>query len=352
MANYVLLETINLTQAVASVTFDNLPTSGYTDLKVVYSVRVDSSSQDVINISLNGSSSNFSSKLLYGLGSSAGSQSSPAQQSGIMNIASSTANTFSNGEIYIPNYLSSNYKSISADAAAENNATSAVMGLFATLWSNTSAVNSVTLTPTTPSGGNFVANSTFSLYGLAAVGTTPALAPKATGGNIVANDGTYWYHAYLSSGTFTPQVELSCDILTVAGGGGGASNIGGGGGAGGVVYLSGQSVSSASNVVVGAGGLFGGSNSSDFRGTNGVNSQFASLTAAVGGGAGETNHLLVLAVVLAEVLAVLTNQQVLEQQDRVMLVVLELITGELVVVEQEPLAVLMEHPQLVQVEMV
>jgi hypothetical protein len=46
--NYVLLETIALTQAAASVTFDNLPTSGYTDLKVVISARLSITSADLV----------------------------------------------------------------------------------------------------------------------------------------------------------------------------------------------------------------------------------------------------------------------------------------------------------------
>ena len=37
--NHVLLETIELTQNAASVTFDNIPQTGYTDLKVVVSGR-------------------------------------------------------------------------------------------------------------------------------------------------------------------------------------------------------------------------------------------------------------------------------------------------------------------------
>ena len=279
--NYILLERIELAASAASVTFSNIPQSGYTDLKVVYSARVDSSAQDVINISLNGISSGFSSKLFYGLGSSTGSQSSPAQQSGIMGISNSTANTFSNGEMYIFNYLSSSYKNISSQAAAENNATSAVMGLFGTLWSNTAAINSVTLTP---AGGNFVANSTFSLYGLAAVGTTPA-APKAEGGDVFYSDGTYWYHFFKSSGTFTALQPLSCDILQVAGGGGGGGGVGGGGGAGGVLGYASQSVSGTVSVTVGAGGGRGTGNGTDGA-TNGGNSQFGLLTASVGGGKG------------------------------------------------------------------
>jgi hypothetical protein len=67
----------------------------------------------------------------------------------------------------------------------------------------------------------FVQYSTFYLYGVAKLGTTPAIVPYATGGDTIMTDGTYWYHAFTSSGTFTPAKGLSCDVLVVAGGGGG-----------------------------------------------------------------------------------------------------------------------------------
>jgi hypothetical protein len=37
--NYVLLETIELTANASSIVFDNIPQTGYTDLKVVFSTR-------------------------------------------------------------------------------------------------------------------------------------------------------------------------------------------------------------------------------------------------------------------------------------------------------------------------
>ena len=75
-----------------------------------------------------------------------------------------TASTFANGEIYIPNYAGSTYKSLSADSVTETNATGAVRAFHATLWSNTAAINQITLTP--DAGGNFVQYSTAYLYGV------------------------------------------------------------------------------------------------------------------------------------------------------------------------------------------
>ena len=279
--NMILLETIALTQSAASVTFDNLPTSGYTDLKVVVSARTDriAAGSDWTKISFNGVTTDLSMRSLYGTGSTAGSYTDTLIYSST-NSNSQTATTFGSTEFYIPNYRSSNFKSVSADGASETNAsTNNDLLLVAGLWSSTDAITSITLAPYT--GPNFLADSTFSLYGVAALGTTPVLAPKATGGNIVANDGTYWYHAFTSSGNFVPQVGLTADCLVIAGGGGGTQ--GGGGGAGVLTYSGSNSLSITNYaVVVGSGGA--GNVSSSGIGTSGVDSSFNSTTSSGGTG--------------------------------------------------------------------
>ena len=286
--NYILLETIALTQSAASVTFDNLPTSGYTDLQIVASARTNrtSAQEDSLAISFNGSTANFTVVSLYGDGATA--QTSAFTTNGAIRLVAatdiSTANTFGNSSLYIPNYRSSNNKSFSIDAVTENNATTAWAFLAAGLWSQTAAINSITLTPLV--GTSINQYSTFSLYGIAALGTTPVLAPKATGGNIVANDGTYWYHAFTSSGNFVPQVGLTADVLVIAGGAGGGRSFGGGGGAGGLLAFTSQALANGTNYActIGAGGANQGG--SAFVGNNGNDSQFASLTLVKGGGGG------------------------------------------------------------------
>lgn len=283
-ANYVLLEKITVGAAgAASVTFSGIPQTGYTDLVVKVSARTSRASvEDGIYMYFNADTTNYDWRTLVGNGSSASSTNKTSAGFGTTWIGridgnNSTSNTFASLDIYIPNYTSANQKSYSVDSVTENNATEAYAHLSAILFSGTAAVSSITL-----GGSNapFVANSTFYLYGVAKLGTTPAIAPKATGGDTIMTDGTYWYHAFRSSGTFTPAVNLSCDALVVAGGGGG-SGAGGysGGGAGGIFYATAQSLTSATayTATIGAGGA---------SATNGTNSTFASLTAAVGGGKG------------------------------------------------------------------
>jgi len=287
-SNYVLLERIELNAATASVTFSNIPQSGYTDLKIVISARTDRSGQpvDTLIVKYNGSSTGYSQRAIYGNGSSAASYSSATEQElSWVPGATATANTFSNGEIYIPNYTSANYKSASGDSVSENNATTGYQDMVAGLWSNTAAITSITLSSFTSS--NILANSTFSLYGLAAVGTEPTIAPKAVGGSIYT-DNTYWYHVFRTTDTFVPQVTLSCDILTVAGGGSGGVGRGGGAGAGGVLYKPSASVTASSyTVTIGAGGA---AISSDSAGNTGTDTTITgsgiSLTAKGGGGGG------------------------------------------------------------------
>jgi hypothetical protein len=295
-ANYVLLEKITVGAAGAnSVTFSGIPQTGYTDLVVKISGRSDTNGanpnrwRDVtIGFNGTGSNTNVTNRVLYGLGNSVGSISSNPTSGGAITSADATASTFSNTEIYIPNYTSSSFKSYSMDNVTENNATAALTVLLAGLWSNTAAINSIALFP---DAGNFAANSTFYLYGVAKLGTTPVIVPYATGGDTIMTDGTYWYHTFLSSGTFTPAKGLSCDYLVVAGGGGsGVLSNGGGGGAGGLrstVTATGGGGSLESALSLASGTAYtvtiGGGGASQ---TNGTNSVFSTITATGGGKGG------------------------------------------------------------------
>ena len=290
--NYILLERITVGAAGASsVTFANIPQTGYTDLKIVMSIRATDAqiyANPAITFNNDTTSGHYAGKTLQGNGASAYSANNPTMAA-IYYIegtgANATANTFGSCEMYIPNYTSSNQKSVSVDGVMETNATTAYSDINAWLWNQTSAINTIKISA---NGQSFVQYSTFSLYALAAVGTTPVVDPKALGGDIIQTDGTYWYHAFLSSGTFTPKTPISCDILQVAGGGGGGVRVAGGGGAGGVLAFTSQYLTASANTIqVGGGGTaVTSTGATGFAGNSGTNSQFASLTASVGGGGG------------------------------------------------------------------
>jgi hypothetical protein len=294
--NYVLLRATKLTADTASVTFDSIPQTGYTDLKLVATARSTRSggvTTDEIRIGFNGLTTNQTTRVLQGAGSgSVVSYTDTRVTMGIAPTASTTSSTFGNAEIIIPNYTSGVVKYSTAESVSENNATAAYQNFWSNLWSSNAAITSITLSLAT--GPSFATGSTFYLYGLAASDATPTAGPKATGGNIVATDGTYWYHTYLTSGTFIPKASLTCDYLVIAGGGGGAGVYSGGnysapgGGAGGYRTSAGTSGGGASAesalsltaqtyaVAVGAGAPSG-----NFSGSDSI---FGSITSIGGGG--------------------------------------------------------------------
>lgn len=300
-ANFVLLQRIELNASAASVTFANIPQTGYTDLKVVVSARTDyNAAVASLGVYLNTAASDTSYRWLRGNGAVAASGNDTSRLDfyvGEVPALTATASTFSNTEIYIPNYTGSQQKSMSADSVSEQNGTTAYAYFSAGLCTKTAAINSVTVRGFEGTG-NLVSGSTFSLYGLAALGTTPVIAPKASGGNRIDYDGTYWIHTFNTSGTFTPQTALSCDYLVVAGGGGGGTanfaargsggSGGGGGGAGGFRTGTGLSVLAQSySITVGAGGA-GVTNTSGLKGSNSV---FSTITSTGGGfGGGDSNN--------------------------------------------------------------
>ncbi len=163
MANtYEAIATTSLTSSAADITFSSIP-STYTDLKVVASLRSDRSGQldDVVIIKPNNSSSNLTYRFIRGSGSDVAS--STVNRVYIPG-PTSTASSFGNLEIYIPNYAGSAYKSFYCDSVHETNGTEAYMAMQAILWSDTTAITSLVLAPVF--GTNFVQYSTATLYGI------------------------------------------------------------------------------------------------------------------------------------------------------------------------------------------
>jgi len=271
----------------ATIDFTSIPAT-YTDIVIKYSGRSTAAGNyQNVNIKINtDTGSNYTSKLLYGDGSAAGSDTTTTTFLKFMYIpfSSATASVFGSGELYFAKYAGSIYKSMIADTVTENNATgsgSSIIGLAAGLWSSNSAINAITLTP---NSGSWAEHSTATLYGISATTATTAL---ATGGTITYNGG-YVYHTFLNSGTFTPAQSLVADCLVIAGGGAGGGDRGGGGGAGGLVYSASNSLTATGYAVtIGAGGA--GTTGAASATQDGVASSFGSLTTATGGGAG--NHI-------------------------------------------------------------
>jgi len=128
----------------AYIEFITIPAT-YTDLLVLLSLRTENTGTgDTVRVQFNSSAANFTARELSGGGSgSAGSSTRTDGYIGYMNANASTASTFSNISLYIPNYTSSNYKSYSVDKVSEENGTTAYAELVAGLWSQTAAITTL-----------------------------------------------------------------------------------------------------------------------------------------------------------------------------------------------------------------
>lgn len=156
----------------SSIDFTSIPNT-YTDLVLQFSLRDAYASQsDIGKVTFNGSSSAiYTGVNLRGDGSGNASSILRSNQTyfflgeaGTIDGANSTANTFSNGSIYIPNYAGSSNKTVSVETVTETNATAAVICLWAGLWASTAAITSIKIE--SYSASNFVQYSTAYLYGV------------------------------------------------------------------------------------------------------------------------------------------------------------------------------------------
>lgn len=284
MANvtYEPIATQTLTSSTTTVTFSSIPQT-YTDLVIimVHKNNAGATAADGFIRFNSDTGSNYSNTRLLGVTPN-------YAQSARTSNATCIQWMFDDNSVYdvtrfnIMNYANTTtYKTFVMRQDQGNYGTAAQVGL----WRSTAAIDTISLTSSDNLGSGtadqFVAGSTFTLYGIA---SASAPTPKATGGTITYDIG-YTYHTFTSSGTFTPLQSLSADILVVAGGGGTSWLLSAGGGAGGVCGFASQSLTTSPyTVTVGAGGA-GLSSTTIGRGSDGSNSQFGSLTAAVGGGA-------------------------------------------------------------------
>jgi hypothetical protein len=260
----------------SAITLSNIPTT-FTDLVLVISVISTSNVGNYIHLQYNGDTgSNYSTTILSGTGSGAVSQRFSNRTNFNIDYYATPNTTVGTRIVQIQNYSNTTtFKTglLRADrAAGTDNAggTDATVGL----WRSTAPITSITITHDT---AQFASGSTITLYGIKAA-ATQFIPTKAAGGDIVASDGTYAYHAFLTSGTFNPAQSLSCDYLVVAGGGGGGTR--GAGGAGGYRSATAVSISTPISVTVGGGGSID---------TNGSDSIFSITSTGGGKGATSTN---------------------------------------------------------------
>jgi hypothetical protein len=151
------------------IDFSSIP-STYTDLVLYISARSarTTGGTDTMRVEINNSTTNFTFRALEGDGATAYSTSGSTGFIGnLPQEAGSTgwtANTFCSNFLYFPNYAGSTNKSFSTDATTENNSTTSYADLIASLWSQTTAINQLTLK--SGNAANFVQYSSAYLYGI------------------------------------------------------------------------------------------------------------------------------------------------------------------------------------------
>ena len=166
MANtYVKIATVSLASAAATMEFTSIP-STYTDLLLKISTRSTyAATISRAKLQINAITTGYSNRMAYGDGSGTSSTTSTDYITYLYSVGSTaTASTFSNTEIYIPNYAGSNNKSVSIDSITENNATSAFAVIEAGHLANTAVITGFTISDA--NGSNLVQYSTATLYGI------------------------------------------------------------------------------------------------------------------------------------------------------------------------------------------
>jgi hypothetical protein len=285
MSTHTPIATQTLGSAAASVTFSSIP-QGYTDLVLVCSPVSTTGVNTFMTLQYNGDTgSNYSSTILRGNGSTTGSV--RLTNTTVAYICySQEVPTVAGRTTVITQFQNYSNSTTYKTTLTRNNDASQITEAIVSLWRNTAPINSITI-DMDASGSVIAAGSTFTLYGIQ-VGVSTQ---KAQGGNIVVSDGTYMYHAFTSSGSFTPSQSLTADVLVIAGGGGGGKDKGGGGGAGGLSYQTSRSLTATTYPVTvgaaGAGGtVYSVTTSAAFAGNNSI---FDTIT-SLGGGFGGTDY--------------------------------------------------------------
>jgi large repetitive protein len=217
MATMTAIQTVTVgAGGAANISFTNIPQT-YTDLCILVSSRKSlSTTLGYTSINFNGDSgSNYGYVFLNGAGT--GIYQNLTSPSTFLFFSSddqgSTANTFGNTSIYIPNYVSNTgFKSVYTHCVSENNsAANAYMDIHSGIWRSTSSITSIVLADTLTSS-SFVQYSTATLYGVfrgpEVKPTTPTIG-TATAGSSSA------------SVTFTPtsatNVDASYTLLSTPG---------------------------------------------------------------------------------------------------------------------------------------
>lgn len=147
----------------SSIDIQNIPNT-YNDLLLVLSLRGSTNAWNSHRLYFNNTNSNLSYVYLLGDGTNASASSGSGGYIGTIGGTNTTASTFSNTCVYIPNYVSSYNKSYAVENIAENNATTAYQAVVAGMWTSSAVINRITVV--SDGAANWAQYSSATLYGI------------------------------------------------------------------------------------------------------------------------------------------------------------------------------------------
>ena len=157
-ATYTPLATITLGSAASTVTFSNIPTTGYRDLVLAFQVSTTAAGVG-IRFRPNSDSANGSSVYMYGTGS--GQASGTAS---VMDIIYIDSTSVYSGTLQLFDHAQTDkHKTALVRSGSGSSAGGNFVWAFAHRWASTTAVSSFQLVT---SSSTMTAGSTFSLYGI------------------------------------------------------------------------------------------------------------------------------------------------------------------------------------------
>lgn len=154
---------------VSNIELTGIPNT-FTDLCLIASIASNRGvAGENARVQFNGDTgSNYSTRRIYGTGSSASSDIDGGSALISLNFGATgdglQANTFGNGVLYVSNYTGSTYKSIASDSLGEANQIEEYMAFNAGRWNSSSAITSIKLIPQV--GSLWKQYSTIYLYGI------------------------------------------------------------------------------------------------------------------------------------------------------------------------------------------
>lgn len=168
MANtYELISSSALTADTATIVISSIPAT-YDDLRIFLTARSvigNGAVQENVSVQFNASSANFTSRRFYGDGATLTSDAPSGNiNTSIIPASGATASVFGQLEMIVMQYANTTYnKSFLIDSIAETNGSTKYSTMYHGLWSQTSAITSITFTLPT---GVFATHSTVSVYGI------------------------------------------------------------------------------------------------------------------------------------------------------------------------------------------